>query len=571
MAVFFNGQLLISPVAASVVNDEAMRNQNLSVGNVVALVGSSTGGQPKTGLSFGSPQEAQRALVSGELLDAVLAAFDPSRETNGPSQVVAIRVNPAVQATATLADNTAATVVNLTSTGYGLGENDIRVKIEAGSVTGLRPTVQKGTSYYTIDNLARNAFTLQYTGVAASAIATITGTSIVLQAPTGTTVATIDLTQYTTIQSAVDRINQVTGFVAAVGDGNYSKPALNGLDYITAQDVKTAAITVKGDLQALIDWFNGARQDFVRATRPAGVGKVPAVAGFKFLTGGSDGTTTNTDWADAFEVLQSIDVQWVTPVSSEGSLHAMADAHCAYMSNVARKERRAVVGMDLSSTDTAAVAAAKALNSDRTSLVHVGHYNFNAAGALTLYPAYISAALVAGAFAGVNPGTPLTNKSIKVQGLERNLRNPIDTDVLINGGVLCLENTDRGFKIVKSISTWLVNDNYNRVEQSCGVAVDFVARNIRQALDILRGQKANALTLSRAISIADSTLRELARPEPAGPGVIAGDVQNPAYRNIKATIEGDVLRVEFECSPVIPVNYVLATIYAVPFSGSASA
>lgn len=571
MAVFFNGQLLISPVAASVVNDEAMRNQNLSVGNVVALVGSSSGGQPKTELAFGSPQEAQRALVAGELLDAVLAAFDPSRETNGPSKVVAIRVNPALQATATLADNTAATVVNLTSVGYGVGENDIRVKIEAGSVTGLRPTVQKGTSYYTIDNLTRNAFSLSYTGVAASAVATITGTSIVLQAPTGTTVATIDLTQYTTIQSAVDRINQVTGFSATVGDGNYSKPALNGLDYVTAVDVKTAPVVMKADLQALIDWFNGARQDFVRATRPGGVGKVPAVAGFKFLTGGSDGLTTTQDWADAFAVLQSIDVQWVTPVSSEGAIHAMADAHCAYMSNVARKERRAVVGMDVSSTDTAAVAAAKALNSDRTSLVHIGHYNFNAAGALTLYPAYITAALVAGAFAGVNPGTPLTNKSIKVQGLERNLRNPIDTDVLINGGVLCVENTDRGFKIVKSISTWLVNDNYNRVEQSCGVAVDFVARNIRQALDDLRGQKANALTLSRAISISESTLRELARPEPGGPGVIAGDVQNPAYRNIKATIEGDVLRVEFECSPVIPVNYVLATIYAVPFSGSASA
>lgn len=571
MSVFFNGQLLISPVTASVVNDDAMRNQNLSVGNVVAVVGSSAGGQPKTGLSFGSPQEAQRTLVSGELLDAVLAAFNPSKETNGPSRVVAVRVNPALQATGVLKDSTTANVINLTSIGYGLIENKVKVKIEAGSTTGLRPTVQKDDAYYTIDNLTRNAFSVVYTGGQATAAITVTGSSVVLQAPAGTTVATIDLTQYPNIQDVVDRINLVAGFSATVGDGNYSKPALNGLDYVTSQDVKTSAFTVKADLQAVVDWFNGPQQDFVRATRVASVGKPPAVTPFFFLSGGSDGSTTSNDWADAFEVLQTLDVQWICPVSSDPTLHAMADTHCAYMSDVARKERRAIVGMGVSTTDSAAIAAAKALNSDRTSLVHIGHYNYNAAGVLTLYPAYISAALIAGAFSGVNPGTPLTNKSIKVQGLERNLRNPIDTDVLINGGVLCLESTSNGYKIVKSISTWLVNNNYNRVEQSCGVALDFVNRNVREALDVLRGSKGNALAISRAVSITQSTLRELALAEPQGPGVLAGDSDSPAFKNIKARLEGDVLRVEFECSPVIPVNYVLVTIYAVPFSGTATA
>lgn len=570
MAVFFDGQLLISPVTAAVINDSAMRNQNLTVGNAVAIVGVSGGGKPKTALTFGSPQEAQRALGSGELLDAVLAAFDPSRETGGPSRVIAVRVNPAVQAALTLRDSTPADVINLTSTGYGLAENTVRVKIEAGSLTGLRPTVQKGVSYYTIDNLTRNAFVIRYTGAGASGQMSITGTSVVLKVA-GATVATIDLNTYKTIQELVDRINLVTDFTASVGDANYSKPALNGLDFVTDVDVKTANYTAKADLQALVDWFNGAQQDFVRATRVAGAGKPPAITGFQFLSGGSDGTSSISDWTDAFEALQSVDVQWVTPVSGDAAIHAMADAHCAFMSNVARKERRAIVGMGLSTTDSAAIDAAKALNSDRTSLVHIGHYNYDETGALRLYPAYISAALLSGAFAGVSPGTPLTNKTIRVQGLERELRNPIDTDVLINGGVLCLENTGQGYKVVQSISTWLVNDNYNRVEVSCGVAMDFVTRNVREALDVLRGQKGNPLVLSRAVSIVQSTLRALAQEEPQGPGVLAGDIDSPAYRNIRAALDGDVLRVEFECSPVIPVNYVLVTIYAVPYSGSAIA
>ncbi|WP_443698655.1 hypothetical protein, partial [Pseudomonas sp.] len=153
----------------------------------------------------------------------------------------------------------------------------------------------------------------------------------------------------------------------------------------------------------------------------------------------------------------------------------------------------------------------------------------------------------------------------------RDLLNPTDTDILIRAGVLCVENTDEGYKVVKSISTWLVNDNYNRVEQSTGFALDYTARSVRKALDVLRGQKGNPLVLARAISITESTLKELAKPEPQGPGVLAGDAANPAYKNITASLNGDVLRTDYECSPVIPVNFVLNTIYATPFSGSASA
>lgn len=571
MSVFFNGRLIVSPTTASVVNDDAMRNQNLSVGNVVALVGKSAAGEPKKALRFGSPQEAQAALVSGELLDAVLAAFDPSNETGGPSEVVAIRVNPAVQASGVLKEAGGTTVIELKSTNYGLLQNQIKFKVEAASVDGLRVTVQQGQDYYTRDNVARRAFSVVYTGAQATATITISGTQAILSAPAATPVATLALSEFPTVQDLVDRINAVSGFAAEALDRSGATATVNALDYVSAQSVKTTAYVARADLQAVIDWINGAGEGFLTATRAADAGKKPAAVGWTFLTGGSDGTTTTTDWADGFEALESVDVQWVTPVSGDGAIHAQADAHVAYMSTVARRERRAICGTAAGTTDAQAIEAAKALNSDRTSLVHLGHYNYDASGKLVLLPPYISAALIAGMFSGVNPGTPLTNKAIKVRGLERELRNPTDTDQLILGGVLCLENTEQGYKVVKSISTWLVNDNYNRVEQSTGVALDFTARNVRTALDVLRGQKGNPLVLSRAISIAESALRELSRPEPQGPGVLAGNDANPPYRNIKAMLEGDVLRVEFECSPVVPVNYVLATIYAAPFSGTAAA
>jgi len=572
MPVFFNGRLWVSPATMSVVDDSAMFNRGLSVANVQAIVGRSVAGKPNTALRFGSPSEARNILQGGEGLTAIEKAFDPSSQTGAASTIIFVRVNPATQATLVLSDLTPTPVVNLKSTDYGLVANQVKFKIEAATNRGLKVTTQRGNDYYSQDDVHRDALQVQYVGGAASGVMSITGTSVVLQAPTGTTVATIDLATYKSVQELVDRINAVSGFSATVLDGNANKPALNGLDYISVQNIKTAAYTVQADLQAFVDYINGSAEGFVDAERVAGVGKPPANINWTYLSGGSDGVVTNQEWSDAFdEVLQAEDVQWVTPLSADPSIHAMTDSHCAYMSNIARMERRSICGMALGTTDDQAIAAAKALNSDRTSLVHLGFHDYDADGALTLFPPYILAAQIGGAFCGTNPGTAMTNKALKVRGLERKLRNPTDTDRLITGGVLCVEDVATGFKVVQSISTWLINDNYNRVEQSVGVALDFTARNVRNALDVLRGEKANPITMARALTIVESTLRQLAMSEPQGPGVLAGDAENPAYKNITVSIEGDVLRVEFQCSPVIPVNYIPVTIFAVPFSGSATA
>lgn len=569
--VFFNGRKYITPVTASMVNDDAMQNQNLTVGNAYVAVGKAAGGKPKTILSFSSPEHARSVLRDGELLDAVIKAFDPSAETPAPGKVYALRVNPAVQASLNLANSTPATVITLKSANYGQKDNQIKVRIESGTDAGKRVTVQLGADYYTQDNLAREVMSVLYDGAQTTATISITATSCTVTA--GASSTTIDFADFPTIGELVDRINVIPDFTATVLDDNYNHATAQSLDFASSVDCKTSAVTVRADLQAIVDWFNdGGSQPLVVAERPDGVGTLPVNIDFTYLTGGSEGTTTNTDWSDALVVAQGIKEQvWVAPITSTAAIHAMVSSHVNFCTNVLRRERRAICGMAAGTTDAAAIAAAKALNNDRVSLAHIGYYDYDRTGKLKLFPAYFTGSLVAAMFGGVNPGEPLTNKSIKVQGLERDLMNPTDTDPLIEGGVLCVENTEEGYKIVKSISTWLVNDKYNKVEQSTGAALDFTVRNVRQALDILRGQKGNPLLLSRAVSIAESTLRELARPEPQGPGVLAGDVASPAYRNITATLEGDVTRVQFECSPVIPNNYILVTVYAVPYSGSASA
>lgn len=570
MAVFFNGRLYTTPVTASQIEDSGLRNRNLAVGNVVGYLGSSGGGKPNTELRFGSPSEARQVLRSGPLLDAVERAFSPSPDTGSPATVVAIRVDPATQSSLML-QASAADVIQLTSEDYGLHTETIKIKVEDGTNQGKKLTTQVGDDYYSRDDVYRHALSVEYTGAEVTAVMTIDNTSVTLEAPAATPVATIDLNSYDTVQKLVDRINTVTDFTALVLDGNGEKPALNGLDSVADQDVKSAAYTVTAHLQACVDWFNGLGEGFVTAVRQAGAGAAPDNVDWTYLAGGSNGTITNQEWSDAFTTLQGAGIRHVSPLSADESIHAMADAHVAFMSNVARKERRSFVGGAVGQTLDEAIAAAKALNSDRSAQCYPGYYDFNAAGELTLYPSYMTAALMAAGFAGVNPGTALTNKALNVRGLEVQLRNPTDTDQAIDGGVLCVEDTEQGYKVVKSVSTWLVNDNYNRVEISTGIAGDFVARTVREAVDGVRGDKGSPRSLAEAFSRADTALRELSRPEPNGPGVLVGDEENPAFKELKVNLEGDVLRVEFQANLVVPINYGLIVIYAQAYSGTAAA
>ena len=575
MPYFFNGHLYITPTTVSAVNDDAMLNQNLSVGNVLAVIGQSTGGEPNTPLVFGDPATALATLRTGELAQAVAKAFNPSNEVGGPTTVVAIRVNPAVQAGLTLLDSSANAAITLLAKDYGQYTNQINVDVAAGSTNGVHITTALGSAVYSQDNIYAAPMTVVYTGAQATATVTVTDTTMTISAPAGTPIAAISLASFPTVQQLVDNINTFPGFAAAVLGVSGSMPSLNGLDGVTAQSIKTTAFTVTAVLQAAINYLNSPQSGgLVVAARPSNALLPPAPLATTYLTGGTDGTVTNTQWSNAFTTLQTQDVNWIAPLSATGSIIAMADAHVQYMSTVGRKERRAICGMALGTTDAQALTEALSLNSNRTSIVHIGYYDYdwtNQVTGLQLYSPYMAAAVAAAAFSGVSPGTPLTNKALTFSGVERLLTNPTETDPLIQGGVFCIESTSKGYYVVQSISTWLVDSKYDKVEQSVGWALDFVCQNVRNALDPLRGQKMTPQLLRRAVDITESQLRALAVQEPQGPGVITGDAASPAYTGITASAAGDVLSVQFQCSPVLPANYVAVTVYAVPYSGTATA
>jgi phage tail sheath gpL-like len=167
-------------------------------------------------------------------------------------------------------------------------------------------------------------------------------------------------------------------------------------------------------------------------------------------------------------------------------------------------------------------------------------------------------------FAGSDVATAMTHKSISVYGLEYNFKWA-DLDRLLLAGVCPLEyDPGRAYRVCQSITTWLKNDKYNRREVSVRRTADYVARQVRDRLDQdFVGSKGTATTLISIKNATISVLTQMSRAE-----LLAGDAANPPFKNIQCRLEGDTCWVDFECSPVIPINYIPVTIHLTVFTST---
>ncbi len=563
----FNGNTLITPQVSSAIDDSGLDGQGVNTGNRVAIIGTSESGQPNVAHRFRNPTQAIRVLRSGLLLEAVKKAFDPSPEGFAPSEVTAVRINPALRSSLTLNGVGAIPVINLVSTDYGALTNQISIKVESGTLKGKRVTTAFRGRVHTANNLHGEPFDITYTGTALTATITIGADGhILLAAPAGSVVADIDTAIFRSYGDVVDRINATPDFAATLLARETASSA-GTLDYVTAVSVKSIVYTVRADLQAVINWLNSSRETNVTATRVAGAGLTPLNIPTTYLTSGTSGSVTTQQWADALEGLQREDVGFIAVLSPLPAIHAMLDAHCTYMSGVGKSERRGFVGGDVGVGSAGSIALALPLNSDRTAVCFPGYIEFDDQKRLTTYASYMTAAAIAACFAGLPAGEAMTNKGIKARGMETRLRDVIDTDALVEGGVLCVKTEPRGFIVAKSCTTWRQNDNFNRIEISTGVALDETARQLRDVMQPFIGKGGAPELLLDVAAQVESRLRLLSTPKPIGPGLLVGDEANPPYRGISLTLVGDQIRLSVEVSPVIPVNYGLITIHASAFAG----
>ena len=135
---------------------------NVSINNAVIL-GKANGGEPNRLIWLSGPTDAEEVLLGGELLAVVKAAFTPGGSL-APQRIAAWRVNPGTQSSHQYQSSSNPMIV-ATSRDYGLHTNQIKTKLESGTISGKKVTVQYGINDPEIwDNVEKKSFTIQYVG-----------------------------------------------------------------------------------------------------------------------------------------------------------------------------------------------------------------------------------------------------------------------------------------------------------------------------------------------------------------------------------------------------------------------
>lgn len=367
---------------------------------------------------------------------------------------------------------------------------------------------------------------------------------------------------YETVQEVADFINTKSGWTITIGP-NAGPLLVSGLDNAAAVSVLTAA-QFTADLGFIVTKLTEESQ-LVTPTIPTGATGAPDnTTASVFLVGGIEGVTTFADWQAALDLLRDEFVNTVVPLTDDAAVHAAAVTHAAYMGGPGRKERDVVLGEESGITFANAKAAAVALNTRHARLCIQDIERFNVAGEEETFPPYFTAAIAAGMQAGSPVGTSLTFKFanvLDVIGDDATYTLQDDANELIQSGLCVLEKVQGiGFRWLRNVTTYLIDNNLAFTEASVNEAVNFAVFNLRTNLEFAVGKKAFAGTANAAASVAVATL---------GLMIDAGAIV--AWQNLTIEIEADVMTVDVEIAPVLPVNFVKTTVHLVTASFSAAA
>lgn len=337
-------------------------------------------------------------------------------------------------------------------------------------------------------------------------------------------------------------------------------PHVNIKDPVTGQ--------FKADLNAIIAWINQNSQLISASKATGATGGAPSnTSNPVFLAGGTEGIATFADYQAALNLLKRTRINTIVPLTGDPAVHAAVEAHCAYMGGIGRSERDGVVGaMNGALTDVPNKTEYKAqvvdLNSRHMRVWGQAIERFNTAGERAEFTTPFGAAVVAGMQAGAPVGTPLTFKYMNILGFRQHSSwNPTDdAEEMIQAGCIFAENVEGvGRRIVRNVTTHLVDDNLAFTEASVNQAVNFAVFNFRTNLEFAVGKRGFSGTINAAKGLALNTL-----------GLLVDAGALVAYQALDMELVLDVLEVSVEIAPVLPINFVQSTVHLVTVRQSAA-
>jgi hypothetical protein len=566
MSWTYKGNTISQPGIVAVIDNSGISGVGNTNSRELVLIGSAGGGSPKEVLSFSDADTAMRVLQSGNGLTAVVRALRPSKDQSvTPGTVKFVRVDPALQSSYDVLSS-GVTVLELETVGYGEYTKQANTWIQVGSVRGLKASITLNAESYTQDNIFSDPFQIQYLGASASGVVTVSNSAGTITGLSGVEGAETQQWQasfsaFPTLQALINYINGQAGWTATLLTGNGSGATADYFDDCVAQSCKASAYVVTATLDALKNFFDGS--GLVTANRPAGVGGLPsAMIISAYFTGGSNGTTTNSDWSSALQALQNAGLaRIVVALSDQSVIHAMVDAHCNSMSlPTVLKNRVQIAGGALGESVNQVVARASALNSRRTTLVYPGIQDIDSISQkLTTYAPWIVAAQAGAILSASSIVQALTHKEIAAKGLEGGLQKTLqdsDYDTLTDSGVMSVkfkqnQNTGTSYQFVRSVTTWMQDTKLVNQELSMVCNEDYVDLKVANAInDRLVANPGSPIGVGQVVSTIDGALREC-----FDEGSIVGDTITDAYSNITVNLAQGAVTGGYKATIPAPMNF----------------
>lgn len=380
----------------------------------------------------------------------------------------------------------------------------------------------------------------------------------------------LDTTQYRTVQDIALRLQQdvAKGVSVTVRYPRLSQiPAFpqtteddkaGGVDPVSG-DAASGAVTVTANRWDLVTTLN-ARSGFIQAVQmnvaDSGTLKAPVAASAITLLGGSVASTKLSDWEDALRAIQTANIQIVVLLSDQVAHHKLLVNHCK-ASALSGYERDGWVGVPANtSLDSVFADHTLALNSPYTSLCAQEVRITDSLGRSVWKPSYFLALLFAAASAGTPVGTPITNKRLDILDVRQPWTLELDDNDVISKGICAITSDSLGLKALRTVTTYLEDDNPAYSERSAWESLQTSVRDLRNQLNIEIGEPTSLATRGGIEAVAARRLD----------GQVAEGIIK-AWKNLEVLDEGDTFPIGYQAAPIEPVNFIPVTLYATRISG----
>jgi len=365
----------------------------------------------------------------------------------------------------------------------------------------------------------------------------------------------------TNLKKAFDKINDIgdgANLLIADIDPSASNVKISEIDIVANTSIDGANVDIFSKIQDIVNGM--ANSGLVEVTAKANeFSAAPQTYTNQQLGGGTyTEYPTAANWQSALEALESIEVNIVVPLADEltaatsptkAAVHLKVRDHLVKMAGLGANERQGYVGGIDNETKANLKSAVKALNSQYLGYAVNGIKVFNPAGnQVSLKPDY-AALMLASIQASTPVGTPLSQKIVNVIEPLNNSGWSATTDAneMIQSGLIIIEPSRVGYRVVRSVSSYLTDDNPILSEMSSMESVITSIRDLRANLDSLIGAAAVAGTAKRISAIARTRLEKQVKD-----GIIkAFDSNNLTVEDI-----GDHFRLNVRVARVEPVNFI---------------